>query len=77
MPPSLRRPFLLQLRHPLRHLQLFLPVLPKGLQVCVSVCTNEVIARVGDIHVCTHVRHVVRHVVLFGVPCVTGCTHEV
>ena len=42
-----------------------------------NVCTNEVIARVEDIHVCARVRHVVRHVVLFGVPCVTGCTHEV
>ena len=38
-----------------------------------NVCTNEVIARVEDIHVCARVRHVV----LFGVPCVTGCTHEV
>lgn len=42
-----------------------------------SVSTNEVIARIGDIHVYARVRHVVRHVVLFEVPCVTGCTHEV
>ena len=40
-----------------------------------SVCTNEVTARVGDIHVCvcTHVRYIV----LLDVLCVTGCTHEV